>query len=382
MISYSVNKNRGKYYVFYRIPDKNGKLVQRSKSTGIKAVKGNKRKAEEFAREFISDIEGLTADYSKILLSDYVSDWIERDKPNISITTYDHYKATLIKHIKPYFESKKMYLKDVKPMHIEQYCNEKITNGLSPNTVIKHFAILRTALKDAVKNGYIRTNPAEFANKPKRVKPTHEFYRVDELQKAFSIVKGTEIELPVFFAIFFGLRRSEAIGLRWSDIDFDAKTMTICNTAVLSTATGKTEIVFREQTKTEASQFVIPINDTVCSYLKAVKSKQETMPRITKDYINYVCVNSIGEIIRPDYVTHKFPELMKKHGLKHICFHELRHSCISLVAADFNMKITQTVARHANYNITADTYSHIDNERVVTAFDSITNTLGTDLLTG
>lgn len=379
MIKYSVQIKRGIYYVQFRIPDKEGNLKQKCLSTGIKAVKGNKRKAEERAREIAFGYEGITADCDKMLLSDYVALWIEEvKKSGKSITTYDHYKATLVKHIKPYFDKRKLYLKKVKSTHIKQYCNDKIAEGLSPNTVIKHFAIIRAALNDAVKNEYIPKNPANHVEKPKRIKPTHNFYRADELKKAFSIVKGTDIELPVFFAMYFGLRRSEALGLRWSDINFDTKTITIRSTAVLSN--GK--IVFREDTKSDASQTDMPMNESVCNYLKAVKAKQENMPRVTKDYMDYVCVNDLGEIIKPDHVTHKFPKLMEQHGMKHICFHELRHSCISMVAATYNMKITQAVARHANYNITADTYSHIDNSQVAVALDTVTNILDADLLLG
>ena len=380
MISYSINQNRNTYYVYYRMPDKTGKIKQYSKSTGIKAVKGNKHKAEEFAREYIASLEERTVDYDKMIVCDYIENWIERNKYNISISTYDHYVHTLVKHIKPYFSATRLCLKDVKPLHIEQYMNEKLAGGLSPNTVNKHYAIIRTALQDAVKNGYLRTNPAEFAKKPKRIKPTHEIYGRDELRQAFQIVKGTDIELPVFFAMFFGLRRSEALGLRWSDIDFDAKVMTIRHTAIVSNSNGKTTTVLRDETKTEASNTQIPLNDTVCNYLSEFKAKQSVMPRRTNEYTDFVCVDSIGELIKPDFLTHKFPKLMEQNGLKHICFHELRHSCISLVAGSYTMKVTQAVARHANFNMTADTYSHIDNSQVAVALDSVTDSIGTDLL--
>ena len=94
-----------------------------------------------------------------------------------------------------------------------------------------------------------------------------------------------------------------------------------------------------------------------------------------------VCVNEIGELISPDYVTHKFSKLLKSLGLKHIRFHDLRHCCISLLANDprFSMKQVQEYARHANFNITADTYSHADQNTKAAELDALTEFLMSDI---
>lgn len=376
MISYSINECHGIYRIYYRIPDKNGKLKQHSKSTGFKAVKGNKRKAEAFARDFVASIEGLSMDNCNMLLCDYVADWVERDKARVQITTYDGYKHMLNKYIFPYFKITRLNIRDVKPMHLEKYCADKIADGLSPNTVIKHLAVIRTALQDAVKNDIIRTNPADKVDKPKRLKPKHDYYNKAELQKLLAVSKGTSIELPVFLAVVFGLRRSEALGLMWSAVDFDNNTLAICNKVVRGVVNGKVTDVASDSLKSETSNRTFMMNDYIRNYLKDVRKQQLERARITNDYIDYVCVNMIGERIKADYVTHKFRDLLAEHNMRPIRFHDLRHSCLSLlVNSNFNMKQVQEYAGHADFSVTANTYAHIDLTEKQTAIDEITRQL-------
>lgn len=377
MIKGSLHINKGIYHVSFYIKDKNGVRKQKCLSTGVKATKGNKRKAEQRMQDILAKWDGITYSDSKILLSDYVRDWIERDKSRISRTTYDGYIHMFEKHIEPYFKALKLTIQDVKPMHLENYFSVKVAEGLSPNTVIKHGAIIRTALQDALKNGIIRSNPAELADKPKREKPKHNFYTADELTRLWNVMQGTPIELPVYFSVFFGLRRSEALGVKWSAIDFENKTLTICNKVTRNRVDGKMVNVESNVLKSETSNRVFALDDRNCEYLKEILGKQKNMIRGTDDYKDFVCVNEIGELIQPDYVTAKFAKLLKANDLRHIRFHDLRHSCLSILAnnSNFTMKQVQDYAGHANYAITADTYSHTDISAKRAELEAITNAL-------
>lgn len=357
----SLQINKGIYHVSFRVTDQNGKRIQKQLSTGIKAEKGNKRKAEQRMKEILEQWENVVAITNNSLLCDYIADWVERDKSRVQITTYDGYKHMLNKYIYPYFKNTRLNVQDVKPMHIEKYCAEKIEGGLSPNTVIKHLAIIRTALQDAVKNGIIRTNPADLVEKPKKIKPKHDYYKQEELQKLLSVVRNTNIEVPVFLAVVFGLRRSEVLGLTWSAIDFDNMTLTICNKVTRGIVDGKVTEVVSDTLKSETSNRTFMLNEAVRNYLADVRKRQEERPRRTNKYIDYVCVNEIGELLKPDYVTHKFNDLLAENNMRPIRFHDLRHSCISLlVNNNFNMKLVQEYAGHADFTITANTYAHTD----------------------
>lgn len=357
----SLQINKGIYHVSFRVTDQNGRRIQKQLSTGIKAEKGNKRKAEQRMKEILEQWENVVAITNNSLLCDYIADWVERDKSRVQITTYDGYKHMLNKYIYPYFKNTRLNVQDVKPMHIEKYCAEKIEGGLSPNTVIKHLAIIRTALQDAVKNGIIRTNPADLVEKPKKIKPKHDYYKQEELQKLLSVVRNTNIEVPVFLAVVFGLRRSEVLGLTWSAIDFDNMTLTICNKVTRGIVDGKVTEVISDTLKSETSNRTFMLNEAVRNYLADVRKRQEERPRRTNKYIDYVCVNEIGELLKPDYVTHKFNDLLAENNMRPIRFHDLRHSCISLlVNNNFNMKLVQEYAGHADFTITANTYAHTD----------------------
>lgn len=376
MIKGSLQVNKGIYHVSFRVTDRNGKRIQKQLSTGIKAEKGNKRKAEKRMQEILEQWEGIVAVTDKALLCDYIADWVERDKSRVQITTYDGYKHMLNKYIYPYFKNTRLNVQDVKPMHIEKYCAEKINDGLSPNTVIKHLAVIRTALQDAVKNGIIRTNPADLVEKPKRVKPKHDYYKQDELQKLLAVVKGTNIEVPVFLAIVFGLRRSEALGLTWSAVDFDNMTLTICNKVTRGVVDGKVTEIESDTLKSETSNRTFMMNEAVRNYLENVRKQQEQYARRTDKFIDYVCVNEIGDRIKPDYVTHKFKDLLAENNMRPIRFHDLRHSCISLlVNSNFNMKLVQEYAGHADFTITANTYAHTDLTEKQAEVNAITSLL-------
>ena len=124
-------------------------------------------------------------------------------------------------HIKPYFDQKKITLNKVTAGDLEDYYTAKISGGLSPNTLIKHHAIIRSALQWAVKHRYIRENVADLANKPEHIKYEGQApYSVEEVANLLSLTQNEPIAVPSFLASFYGLRRSELLGLRWSAIDF------------------------------------------------------------------------------------------------------------------------------------------------------------------
>lgn len=367
--------HNGKFCAQFRITGQG----QKTRSTGFAAVESNRHKAEKKAWEiYINCLKEAEAGIigNNTLLCDYIKDFVNRRQDEVAPTTYYNDLHYLNKHIYPYFEKTKLKLKDVKPRDIENYWKDKCKDGLSADAALKHIRLISPALKDAVKNGYLSSNPCEYANKPKKVKPTRIAYNARELAQLLEISKGTTLELPIFLAVNYALRREEAIGLRWSDIDFDKKTMHICNTATRGLVDGKFTTILAERTKTASSTATYKLDDEVCEYLKAVKAQQEHMPRITEEYVDYVCVNQVGELLKPDYVSRAFGKLLEKNQLKKITFHELRHSCISLmVNGGRHMKEAQEYARHSNYSTTADIYSHLEENALLDAHSFISQQL-------
>lgn len=342
-------------------------------------VKNNKRKAEQALKKLVAEYED--SDYvepSKMLFCDFVANWVELNKTNVQITTYDGYKHILQKHIYPYFKEKGLKLNKVKPIDIQRYYADKVNQGLSPNTVIKHHGIIRTSLQYAVKTKLIKENVADLVDKPKKERYYASFYTLDELNALFSVVKDTIIETPVLFAAYYGLRRSEILGLKWNAIDFDNRTVTICNKVVRGKdSNGKLSSISQDKMKSETSRRILPLCDTIAEYLKKLSVKQHENMKLmgncyNHDYDDYICVNPKGDLLNPDYISDAFGKLLGKDGLRHIRFHDLRHSCASLlVALGYSMKDVQEWLGHADYTLTANTYSHVDMSEKVKMGNSV-----------
>lgn len=351
--------------------------------TGSLQIKNNKRRAEQALRDLLAEYD--SSDYiepSKILFCDFLSQWVELDKVNIQPTTYDGYKHILNKHIYPYFKEKGIKLSKITPFDIQRYYAEKQNQGLSPNTVIKHHGIIRTALQYAVKTRLIRENVADLVDKPKKERYYASFYNQEELNTLFSIVKGTQIETPVLFAAYYGLRRSEILGLKWEAIDFDKRTISICSKIVRAKdESGTLRALPQDKMKSETSRRMLPLCDTVYQYLKELYAKQQENMELLKSgynhkYDGYICVNAKGDLINPDYVTSAFNSLIKNNNLKHIRFHDLRHSCASLlVSFGFSMKDVQEWLGHADYTLTANRYSHVDMSEKVKMANQVNDSL-------
>jgi integrase len=168
-----------------------------------------------------------------------------------------------------------------------------------------------------------------------------------------------------------GLRRSEVIGLKWSAIDFSENTLTVRHT-VHSTEEW---IVAKDRLKTKSPYRTLTLEPFVRGELLRRREKQERMKKVmrsaySKEYTDYVCVDALGKLYDPDFVTGHFGQLLKKHNLKKIRFHDLRHSCASvLLAQGVLVKQIQEWLEHSDMSTTANIYSHLD---AVTKADALT----------
>lgn len=192
------------------------------------------------------------------------------------------------------------------------------------------------------------------------------FYDAEEVNKLFEVSKGTKLELLILFGAFYGLGRSEALGLKWDAIDFENDSITIRHTVTSVTLDGKVQLVAADTTKTKSSLRTLPLVPFVKERLLLLKKEQENNRRLCgrsyhKQYAGYVCINEIGDLIKPHYVTEQFPKLLDANGLRRIRFHDLRHSCASLMLANgVPMKQIQDWLGHSDFSTTANIYAHLD----------------------
>lgn len=293
---------------------------------------------------------------------EFLRQWFDSLHNSIAPSTYDAYRLVVCNQLIPYYEPKKLKVKDLTPVHITDYINYKMQSA-SANTVRKHIVILSRALESAVKQNIIVFNPTKRIDMPKKVKYMGaKFYNAKQIESLLEGSKGDPLDLVILLTAFYGLRRSECLGLKWDAIDFENKTITIRHTVVVGTRT----LYKRDITKNISSHRILPLSSLIADKLKAVKEKRLcNMQQQSKTDINnaYVCVKDDGSLIKPNYVSQHFPLLLKRIGMPVIRFHDLRHSAATyLLSLGFNMKEVSEWLGHGDITTTLNIYAHVDNE--------------------
>lgn len=368
MVTGSIYERKGIYYaiVSYYV---DGRRKQKSVSTGL-PVKGNKRRALKFLENLKRTYETKESmenmDGSRLLMTDYMDEWLKIVKPLVERATYKSYDNMVSARIRPHFEKLNLLLTEVEPKHIKMLYDEILEQGYTTNTVIHYHAVLHQALAYAVKNDYILSNPADRVKRPKKNKHISSFYTKEEILTLLDIAKDDPIYIPIVLSAYYGFRRSETLGMRWSAIDFENKTITVNHKVTELTENGKTIVYAEDKLKTKSSYRTLPLIPVVEEKLLEHKAKLERNQKLfgnsyCKEYMDYVCVDEMGKLFRPNFVSDHFGWLLKKYGMKKLTFKELRHSCASmLVAEGIPMKSIQEWLGHSNFSTTADIYSHID----------------------
>lgn len=378
MVAGHLQEKNGIYYMVLSYPSASGKRKSKWISTKFPA-KGNKKKAEKMLAEVRQTFEPEEKPLdSKIKFSDYLSQWMEIIKPTLALTTYASYSNMVRRAIIPYFKARGIPLVDLKATDIQFFYLDQLKR-VSASTVIHYHAVIHKALKYAVKIDLISSNPADKVERPKKDPFIGSFYDSHEMEKLFAAAKGTHLEIPIFLGAFYGLRRSEAVGLRWSAIDFENNTLTIRHTVTSCNLSGKRVQIARDTTKTKSSMRTLPLIPAFKDLLLEKREKQEEYRRVCgrsydKRYLDYICVDEMGTLISPDYLTASFPKLLKKNNLRHIRYHDLRHSCASLLLANgVPMKQIQEWLGHSDIATTSNVYAHLDYNSKLVSADAMMN---------
>jgi len=366
MVAGHLQEKNGKYQMVLTYRNEHGKKKSKWISTGL-PIKGNKKKAEDMLLDTRKNflIPGHVSD-EDISFSEFMKTWLDMVKPRIEVSTYASYSIQINSIICPYFEERGISLKGLTAKHIQDfytYCLNVRGNG--SNSVIHYHANIKTALKYALNIDLIPFTPMDKVQRPKRSKYTGKFYDVSEVNALMDVVKGTLLELPVMLASFYGLRRSEVLGLKWNAIDFENERLSVCHTVTAMTVDGKYTTIAKDRAKNNSSHRSLPLIPEFAEKLLKLKQKQEENKALcrnsyNKNYIGYLCVDDIGNMIKPGYISSRFNDLLKKNNLRQIRFHDLRHTCASLLLANgVSMKEIQEWLGHSDYGTTANTYTHL-----------------------
>lgn len=369
----SVQSKKGRLYAVMQVKkDGTTKPVWRALGLpeGANKTKVNKAFREvvaQYEQEFWEEQERGGHPPADIPVYDYLVSYLKRVEPELQKNTIVSYRSMTNGKIRRYFQRRpQLTVGNLKPQDIQDFYQSLFADGVVANTVIHYHALLRRAFQQAFKEERIDANPFDRVGRPKKNKFHGENYTQEELLTLLHLARGDVIFPAILLAGAMGLRRSEALGVRWSRIDWEKRTVLLDTKIVEYQENGKKKVEPVEEMKNKSSRRTLPLPDPVVEMLQVQKEHREVYRKMFQgsynaQYLDYVCVNQLGELLRPSYVTDHFRELLEKYGLRHIRFHDLRHTFASLlINQDVPLINVSNFLGHSDLSTTANIYAHLD----------------------
>lgn len=379
------------YYVklSYKDPRSNS-WKSKTLATGLE-FKNNKRKAEAMIKKFLeqySYLEELPSDLDASLnpdvtLCDYLDLWLRDKERDLKKSTYEGYTYR-VNSIKKYFESKNPRLIDVTPKMIDTFFKYSLKYGkvnqktqkrepLAVRSVRSYKSILYAVFNQAAIDGLIKINPvigiSVHGKQNKEYSEELLFLTEEEISDLLHFISEHYPRLLgiTFMGAYYGLRRSEILGLKWSAIDFKKKTISINHTVVRVKTTNA-----EDSTKPQSSKRTLNLFSTAEKCLQQIKQEQNYNKEFFKaDYKNtdgYIFSWKDGSPYDPNYITRLFCKATKEFGRPEITLHKLRHSCASmLINKGWDIKKLQYWLGHTDTQTTLNIYAHFNRQRLNTS---------------
>lgn len=339
--------------------------------TNLVVSKRNKSKANAMLEDAITE---YCADAEYMYYHNYLKQWLEAKRPSLEITTFENYEYRLRIIIK-YFSENKVLLTELKPEHIRDFYNYLLTveHGIGKrhsigysNRSIKDIAILvRASLEDAVILKYIADSPAAKIKTPHRntdIQPKA-YIGSDDVNIFLDAISGHRLEVAFLLALYYGLRREEILGLKWSAIHEDGKLY------IEHTVSRVKSTVAKDRTKTDASQRSYPIPDKIHDELDKIRDRQSANRQLFGNrYIDsdYIFTWEDGHCYSPDYLTKSFKKLVRNDDRldDSLTLHSLRASCVSiLIHSGIDIKDVQTWVGHKDVQTTLNIYARTNEKQ-------------------
>jgi len=377
------HKQSGLLYVVLNLPKPEGGTEPKWIPTGLKDQRGNKKKADgmlqQLRLEYTEKLKAAVEPNSDMLFGDFMIFWLSTVKSNLKQTTYSGYYGNIHKVIAPYFNNEGITIRELTSEHIEEFYSEQLLR-VKPNTVLRYHANIHKALRFAAKKKDKPWYKPYFMEEVEPPSPNDfdaKFLNEDKVVELVQAVTGRDLELPVLLGAYYGLRRGEVLGLRWSCVDFMNNAILIDHTVCELKVDGERQFVFQTP-KSKASIRSLPLDLVFKDILLKRKQEQDEYRQMfgkayNNAYRDYIMVNPLGELMRPDKISKKFHEVAQRLGYGKMRFHDLRHTCASImIARGVSMKQVQEWLGHSDYQLTANRYSHLEFQSKIKAAETIT----------
>jgi integrase len=346
-----------------------GTIVKRRDGRWVAAISlgGRRRKwfygttREEVHRKMTAALHamntGSLADSRGLTVSDYLNQWLDEVvRPSVRTWTYRGYEVHVRLHINPVVGH--MSLERLDPRHVQSMLNQKLKDGMAPKSVRYIRGTLRNALNQAVKWGLVVRNAAALVDGP-RV-PTYEIqaFTPDEARQFLLAARGDRLEALYSVALTLGLRQGEALGLRWQDVDVRLGYLRVARQ--LQRFDGVFQLV---EPKTARSRRTIVMPPSISKILDEHRTRQtEERAKGGKDWNEWdlVFTRADGHPLDGTVVTHQFHRFLTNAGLPQRRFHDLRHSCATLLLAQgVSPRVVMEILGHSHIALTMNTYTHV-----------------------
>jgi len=347
---------KGKKYKisFYIGTDTNGKRKYHIETIEAK----NKAEAQKYLSKKLVEFDTgtLPIDETNMTLKDYLDKWLETKKFSLALMTYSSYERNIRLYIDPSIGNYKLV--KLTPLIIQDLYNGLTSQGLSARTVRYIHTILNEALDQAVIWQMINRNPCKGLTLPKQVRQEMKVLTQEQVKKLLKACIYNRFGVLFELLVISGMRSSEALALKWEDIDWKNNRITIQR--ALTRVKNKWE--FKEP-KTKHGRRTIPLPPEVMKDLREHKINQTKEKLKAEEYNDYdlvfACSNG-NPLEERKIVTRYFKPLLKEAGLPDIRLYDLRHTCATLLLmAGENPKVVSERLGHANIGITLDIYSHV-----------------------
>ena len=362
-----IRKRGNNYNVIIEYYDSDGKTKQKSI-----AKYNTKKEADKHLIDLKSSINNNKFIISKdITVVDRCYKYIEDNKKDWSYNTLDTRMYTLKLNIEPFFKDTK--LSELTIYKVQMFINNLYDN-FKANTAKNKYSFLKIVLQECYRMKEINENICDFIKIPKKkTKSVAGVYTKEELIQIFSKLENEIFEIHILLTSLLGLRKSEAYGLTWDNIDFENNTIKIDKISIYVNK----KIMFKDP-KTENSKRVLAAPIELMNKLKKEKIKQNQLKlqNMLNNDLNLVCLNKRQEPYKKTDLNRYFSKFCKENNFKELRIHDLRHTAGTLLLqAGVDLKIISSRLGHSNINVTSDIYLHSTKEIDKTACDKMSELL-------
>jgi integrase len=301
---------------------------------------------------------GLVFDDEGLTVGKYLDKWLEGSlRGAVRQSTFDRYEIAIRVHIKPILG--RLKLTKIAPTHLAGFYQDKLAAGFAPASVTKLHVALHKALDQAVKWNMIPRNVAEVVKAPRPAPEEIRPLNREQTKTLLEVARGERFEALYMLAVTTGLRQGELLGLKWEDVDLQERVVRVRRTL----ARHKVRLVLGEP-KTKRSRRTVQLTEAAVEALQGHFARQKVQRDLLGDLYEHqglVFATQKGTLVNPTNLRKRsFEPLLEKAGLPALRFHDLRHTCATLLLSrNVNPKIVSEMLGHATIAITLDTYSHV-----------------------